>query len=523
MNGTVDVQPNLSDGGPAALTVALASDAAAAARAGRLPLALKAGYSAGQLVELVVVSMLNIFVLFYATAVCGLSAGLAGLALGAGLVVDAVMDPLIGSLSDSWRSRFGRRTPFMVIALVPIVVTFNLLFALPSTLGGLGLFFWLMLLSVALRISLSLFSLPYQALGAELSDDYAERSSIAAWRWGIGILGTVAVIVLGYGVFLAGARGMSHRSGYHSLALTLTVLLVAGALVSVLTSVSTRSRQHQAAAQTGAVHSRLPGEVAEVFGNPNFRVLFFSSLLFNIAAGLNQALALHVGTFFWRLSTGELQAVSLAVVVGLALGAPLSAPLAARMEKRTLLVIGLTGMVVIQTVPTSLRLLGLLPWTGSALTLLLSTTSFLLGLLLALATIAFLSIIPDAADEHEQLFGTRREGLYFAGWSFAVKAASGAGVLIAGVVLQLIHFPSHLAEQGAAAAALPTRTVALLGVAGGPGSGLLSIAGIVVALFYSLNQGAHARIMAELNRRRELATVAVAAGDEALATQAITS
>ncbi len=489
--------------GPAdILALADTDKATTAARSAKLPLSRKAGYATGQLVELVVVSMLNVFVLFYVTVVCGMPGALAGLALGAGLVVDAVMDPLIGSLSDSWRSRFGRRVPFMLAGLAPIVVTFNLLFALPSTLGDLGLFLWLMLLSVSLRISLSLFSLPYQALGAELSDDYAERSSMAAWRWGIGILGTVAVIVLGYGVFLGGSGGMSHRGAYLLLTLTLSAIIVLGGVVAVLTGLATRQLQHPTLAQGNAVHARLLGEMREMFRNRTFRVLFFSSLLFNIAAGLNQALALHVGSFFWRLNTGELQALSLAAVVGLALGAPLTAPLAARMEKRTMLIIGMAGMVVLQTVPASLRLLGLLPLTGSSLTLLLSTTTFILGLLIALTTIAFLSIIPDAADEHEHVFGARREGLYFAGWSFAAKAASGAGLLIAGVVLQLIRFPAHLLEQGGAAAVLPARTVAWLGVAGGPGSGLLSIAGISIALLYRLDRQAHVRIMTDLNARR---------------------
>ncbi|HUA36062.1 MAG TPA: hypothetical protein VMA09_20800 [Candidatus Binataceae bacterium] len=56
-----------------------------AERLGRLPLGRKTGYAAGQLVELIVGSMLNVFVLFYVTAVCGLPGGLAGLALGAGI------------------------------------------------------------------------------------------------------------------------------------------------------------------------------------------------------------------------------------------------------------------------------------------------------------------------------------------------------------------------------------------------------------------------------------------------------
>ncbi len=227
----------------------------AGARADKLPLPTKVSYAAGQLVELVVGSMLNVFVLFYVTAVCGLPGWLAGIALGAGLVVDAAMEPLIGSLTDGWRSRYGRRVPFMVAGLVPIVVTFNLIFALPTGIGDIALFLWLMLLSVSLRISLSIYTLPYQALGAELSDDYAERSSIAAWRWGIGILGTVAVIALGYGVFLEGPDGLSHRESYLPLTLSLSLILVAGALIAIRTGLVTRHRQHETVAPSAAIHA----------------------------------------------------------------------------------------------------------------------------------------------------------------------------------------------------------------------------------------------------------------------------
>lgn len=473
-----------------------------AARRGRLPLGRKTGYASGQLVEMVVGSMLNVFILFYVTAVCGLPGGLAGLALGAGLVVDAVMDPLIGSMSDGWRSRFGRRVPFMAASLVPLLLAFNLIFALPSTLGTAALFVWLMFLSVTLRISLSIFTLPYQALGAEISDDYAERSSIAAWRWGIGIVGTVAVIFLGYGVFLAGPGGVSHRTGYLPLTLTLSVLLVVGALLAIRTGLATRTLQHHVQAPMASIHSRLLGEVAEMFRNRTFRILFFSSLLLNIGTGLNQALALHTGTFFWQLSSGRMQALAMSAVLGLVFGAPLAGPLAKRMEKRTLLLIGMIGVVVGHTLPVSLRLLGLLNLAGGALTGFLVAVAFIGGIMLALSIIAFLAIIPDAADEHEHLFGTRREGLYFAGWSFATKAATGAGVLIAGVVLQLIDFPTNLAEQGAAAARLPERTIDWLGFAYGPGAAVLSAIGIVIVMRYGIDRGRHAQIMTDLTERR---------------------
>ncbi len=471
-----------------------------APRVGRLPLGRKAGYGAGQLVELVVGSMLNLFVLFYVTAVCGLPGGLAGLALGAGMLVDAIVDPFIGSLSDGWRSRFGRRVPFMIASLIPLVVTFNLIFALPSGLGQAVLFLWLLVLSIALRISLSMFMLPYQALGAELSDDYVERSSIAAWRWGIGIIGTIAVIWLGYGVFLAGPGGVSHRPGYLQLTLTLSILLLVGALIAIWQGLATRRMQHDADEPVEAIYLRLLGEMREMFRNRTFRVLFIANLLLNIEVGVNQALSLHVMTFFWRLSAAQIQAILVPGVLGLLLGAPLAGPLGRRIEKRTMVIIGMTGLVTCHALPPALKLLGLLPLNGNALVGFLMGVMFINGVALALTAISFLSIIPDAADEHEHLFGARREGLYFAGSAFANKAATGAGILIAGVILQLINFPSNLAERGATA--LPERTVEWLGIAGGPGAALLSIAGIAVVLFYRINKVSHARIIADLIVRR---------------------
>jgi GPH family glycoside/pentoside/hexuronide:cation symporter len=467
----------------------------------------KIGYGSGQLVELVVSSMLNTFVLFYVTSVCGLPGGLAGLALGAGLVVDAVMDPLIGSLSDGWNSRFGRRVPFMIVGLVPIILSFNLMFALPSNWSHAELFAWLMVLSITLRISLSIFHLPYSALGVELSDDYAERSSIAAWRWGIGILGTLAVIALGYGVFLGGPDGVSRRDQYLALTLTLTAIVIVGGIAAIRTGLVTRDVQRKTAVPTQAVHRRLLGEMSEMVGNRTFRILFGGSLLLNIAQGVNQALALHLGNFYWHLESGQLQVVSLAAVLGLAVAAPLAGPICAHFEKRTMLISATLGLALCQGVPVALKLADMLPFTGAAFSAFLVTMAFLIGVFFALTVISFISIIPDATDEHEYLFGARREGLYFAGWAFASKAATGGGLLIAGVVLQLISFPSNVTANDPAAASIPLRTLEWLAFAGGPGAGLIAIASAGLAMFHHLDRKGHARIQAELASRRSHAGV----------------
>lgn len=482
---------------PAAQEIEIAADTKA-----NLPFVRMVAYGSGQLVELVIGSMLNIFVLFYVTAVCGLPGGLAGLALGAGLVIDAFLDPMIGSMSDSWRSRWGRRVPFMVFGIFPLLLTFNLIFALPESLTVTATFIWLTVLSVSLRISLSIFYLPYSALGAELTDDYNERSSMAAWRWGIGIIGTLAVVALGFGVFFVGPEGMSNRAAYLPMTLTLSVLVIIGAIAAISVGLATRHQQHAPEKPEGALHQRLIGEVAEMFRNRTFLILFGSSVLLQVTQGVSQALGLHSAIFFWHLQTSQMPILAIGAVLGLVLGAPLAGPLSKIMEKRTMLVIGFFGLAACQTAPVILRLLDLLPFTGDALLAFLGIVAVINGVSFTFALIAFLSIIPDATDEHELLFGARREGLYFAGWSFAGKCATGAGLLIAGIVLQVINFPSNVSEHDMAGVTIPEQTANWLGIAGGPGCGLIAIIGVAIAWFYHVDKKAHARIKAELTARR---------------------
>jgi Na+/melibiose symporter-like transporter len=69
------------------------------------------------------------FLLIYYSQILGLNPALAGAVLLIALVFDAVTDPLTGSLSDTWRGRFGRRHGFMYAAALPMAVTFYFVWA----------------------------------------------------------------------------------------------------------------------------------------------------------------------------------------------------------------------------------------------------------------------------------------------------------------------------------------------------------------------------------------------------------
>jgi GPH family glycoside/pentoside/hexuronide:cation symporter len=467
-----------------------------------LPFTEKLGYATGQTLDSIVQHALGIFLLFYATSVCGVPGALAGSALAAGLVVDAFLDPLIGTASDGWRSPWGRRLPFMAAALPLVAIFFILIFSLPRGLAPTVLFLWLTMLSIALRISLSLFILPYQAVGAELSDDYAERSSIAAWRWGIGMIGTVGAVLLGFGYFFAGPGGLSNRDAYPPFAISLSIVVIVFSLISMRAIRQGLPRLHAPAVTDKGAHRRVFVELAEVLRNRTFRILLVGALLFFSGLGTNMALGLHANTYFWKLTTAQIQGVTLAIFVGLVLGAPIAGPMLKLMEKRTVLLIGMAGLGVADFGPAALRLFGLLPLNGSELAIFISVVKLIGGMLMASAAIAFASMMADAADEHEHLFSARREGLYFAGWAFASKAATGLGTLVAGLVLQLIGFPSGMDAQGAATVRIPEHVANLLGAFYGPGAGLLYVGAILVTFLYELDSRRHAAILEELSVRR---------------------
>jgi GPH family glycoside/pentoside/hexuronide:cation symporter len=461
----------------------------------------KLSYATGAAIDGVTSNALNLFIMFYATAVCGLPGTLAGIALSIGLVVDAVMDPLIGSLSDGWRSRWGRRLPFMALGVPASAILFVLIFSLPTGLGETALFLVLAGWSVLLRVSISLFNLPYYALGAELTDDYGERSRIVAWRWGMGMLAGLATVLIGFGGFFGGPQGTLARQAYSPFALSCAALMLIGGSISVWSSATLRHRAHAVDPDVASGIRGLATGLAEVARNPTFRILFFASLLLFAGQGVTLTLGLHANTYFWRLTPGEIQTVTVMLLVGLLVGAPFFGVIAPRFEKKPMLIAAMAGMVATEALPAGLRLLGALPLDGAPLGLFLAANSALLGLAITAAAIALISMLADAADEHEHLFGHRREGLYFAGWSFAGKSASGLGALIGGVILDLTGFPSGATALGAHLV-VGVRTAARIAFFAGPGAATFSIAGIALLGFYRLDRRRHAEILVELGGRR---------------------
>jgi len=101
-----------------------------------------------------------------------------GLVLAASLFWDAMIDPVVGHISDNFRSRFGRRRPFIVVGALLMGVTFASIWMVPLAWSDAGKLVWFIVTSLLFYTAYSVFSVPYFGLTYELTPDYDERTAV---------------------------------------------------------------------------------------------------------------------------------------------------------------------------------------------------------------------------------------------------------------------------------------------------------------------------------------------------------
>ena len=467
------------------------------ARATRPPLPVKLAYSLGQAAQSGGFDTAIGFVFFYYSAVLGLSGALVGAALAVSLAFDAVIDTLAGSWSDNLKSRLGRRLPLMILASPLIAVSVGLLFSPPKGLAQVGLFGWLTVMSIAARSTISLFNVPYIALGAELATDYAERTSVVMYRAVAGLLTAVVIMATGYSVFFAHG-GLQRPEGYPGFGWSVSGLLFVCLSLSCLGVWRYAARLPQPEQASGNMLRRLPGEVMEIFANRSFRLLFVSAVVLFAALGLNASLNNHAFIFVWRMKSELIQFIGYAYLFGMLLGVTAAPVLQKVLEKKNVVVLGFALLIANWLVLQGLMITGVYTPLGDAALLPMQINSFVAGIGVGFVTVAYPSMMADAADEHEFLFGRRREGLYFAGLGLAGKAATGLGVMAAGAALDLVHFPKDVGRS-VGAVLTPDLQIRLV-LIWGPVAAIIAILALVIFSSYAITRARHADIARALGR-----------------------
>lgn len=156
---------------------------------GRVPMMEKVAYGAGMLGNQMFPAALGVFMVVLVEGL-GFSPLMWGLLLFIPRVLDAVLDPIMGFITDNTRSRWGRRKPYIFIGAIIAGVAYVAMWQLYETNSLDYNFTYFLFWSLIFYIGLTIFATPYIAMGYEMSDDYHERTRLMAvaqwigqWAW----------------------------------------------------------------------------------------------------------------------------------------------------------------------------------------------------------------------------------------------------------------------------------------------------------------------------------------------------
>lgn len=453
---------------------------------------VKAGYGVAEWGMSSAEVVLQIYLLLYYTQQVGLSAELAGYALGLAVLWDAITDPIMGFISDRTRTRFGKRRPWIAAGAIALAGAFVALFH-PPTLGTqTEKFLYLLITYMAVNTGMTLISVPHAALGGELSEDRNERNEIFGWRM-LGKYGgfLLAVVLLG---LTAGEGGEGDRigtSGAGTAAWGIGIAVVVSALISIM-AVGRLDTPGQRTPEQG--RGLLAGIVA--FGRANWAAVrnpVFAPLLITFAiaqAGrtVNASLALQYYTIYLNLTEPQ---VLLGILVPFMIFASPAiiawVSLARRFGKKRPAFWGafLLGWVTVITYP-------LLP-PGQLWAPIVFSAG--IGGFLVSSIILFDSLVADIADYDELRSGQHREGLYFGCWTLATKIARAIGLATTGQMLSLIGYQAGAMEQ-------PPEVAWRLAMLFGPVVGGFFIVASLVFLLMPLTDEKHRQVQRLLRRKR---------------------
>ncbi|MEQ9490073.1 MAG: MFS transporter [Alphaproteobacteria bacterium] len=403
-----------------------------------------------------------------------------GLAVTGGVLLvarlfDTVSDPLVGMLTDRFSFRGAKRKPFIALgAVIAGPALWMLLMPSPGADAA-----YLLLWSVVLYVGWTLIYVPYTTWGAELSEDYNERTRLTTWREGASLLG-----ILGAGAVVAIAAPLTGETEPGSLTdpaglVALTTVLLGAVVFPVILSMTPDSTLPRGRRQTGrfAFH-----DVLDVFRNALFRRLLVAWFINGIANGVPAVLFFLYLEFGLGVTDDQRPVFVFIYFMSAVAAMPLWFMISQRLGKHRTwcwaMVMTCLAFVFVPVLPQGALILFGIVCVISGLGL---------GADLALPP----AIQADVADYDRWKVKRRRTGLQFSLWSMSTKLALAlaAGLALPGV--EVLGFnPEQPDEQGRMVLAVIYALVPVV----------IKIAAVAVMWRFPLTQSRQAAIRRRLDR-----------------------
>lgn len=447
----------------------------------------KIGYSVGGATDTLAYDFIAAFLLFFLTDFAGVNPVWAGSIITVGVIWNMIMDPIIGNIADRVRSRFGKKRTLLLVAIIPLFVSYLLLFTRIESISTSTANIYFLVMTLLFWMSYSCFCIPYYSIGASMTMDNEERTKIRMLSQIIQYIGvffsTVAPTMF---VSFFKNQGFSDYSAWHYTAWIDGFLCVI-TLIIVFLSTKGIEIDFETAEETEEKKSGFFKDYIEVLSVKPYLLMTLSSLFFRIGYCLFLTTMAYFFLYVVALSEMQMSMCTMIISFGGIIVIALLMKMVEKIDKTKLyyVLVILSGVAMIVFNFIEVNSIGI---------------ACLLACFYVVGSSAYWSmnmpIMYDSIEVDEFQCGKRREGTMTSVYLLCQKAGYAIAAAAIGAVLANVGYDETLGASN------PQNVLDAIQMMFCLVSGIsFTLSGIVMA-FYPLKQNVYNKMYAQLENKR---------------------
>ena len=455
----------------------------------KLKFTTKLSYGIGGIADNTMYTLSGTYLMLFLTTVAGVSPAMAGTISAIGSVWEAFCAPVVGTLSDSIQTRFGRRKPFLIAAAFPAAIATSLLFtAIDASPAVKGVYYTVMLL--LFWTSFSSEFIPYMAWGSDLTEDYNERTVLRSYAYifnqvGMCIGMVLPTIIVDYCMNM----GKSAAQSWQIVGIFAGVSVAFALLICALTIKKDDNRNfikpEKKVRINAAFFAGIFKEYFTILRLRSIRFIIGASIVYLIANTIFSSDRVFYMTYNLGMSQEAISLIMLIITVSGVVFVPFIAKLAEVSDKKNVFMAGIGGAGVLMI---ACRFIGINGLTGV----------ILVSLFYSVANTCYWQLMPsmlyDVCEVVEIETGEKASGSVISLQALSESLSIALGLQALGIALEKAGFVNDALVQPELALTWVSNLFTLI-------PGIFMVLVFVIMLKYPINKSTFEKMMADKKNR----------------------